>query len=306
MSDMIENRAEARGLTAKVGLEFTNPQVLSTVGLPRTPIGDGSVSEPLVQFGYEKRAEALSKADLFGIKPCCDNWNDFLFMSMGQYILNSPGLSRYVRKRDRICIEDRIIKKADTGIPQGPVPDRQQQKFPPKPLTVPSQPDYDYGYDDAATCHLDSDVVTNRCTGLYAVEVIPSGPSPHTVAWSNNPFNLNLSNFIGPDSGFSATVSVTDANGCVAELEFNLDDLAAPMNVTGDVQSTGGGQVLLTSETSGGYPEYTYAWYVLSEEGWIPLSGQTGSSITVDSGTPHKIVVTDIYECEATLEYMGI
>ena len=109
------------------GLAFNRAQVPTTSGLPRTPRGDGLVSEPIVQYGYHLRAKALAVQDIFGIKPCCDNWNSFLFMSMGQEILNNPKYARYISRRDRICIENKVIKMGDTGAPVVPIapPDRE-------------------------------------------------------------------------------------------------------------------------------------------------------------------------------------
>lgn len=115
---------------------FENPQVPTTQGLPRVAHGDGTVSEPIIQFGYHVRARNLAMADTYGLKPCCDNWNDFMFMSMGQNILNTPKYSRYLTRRERMCIEQRIIKIGDTGVPviEGP----REDPPPPPPACQPS------------------------------------------------------------------------------------------------------------------------------------------------------------------------
>jgi len=98
-------------------LQFPNDQYNNTKGLPTTPRGDGTISEPFVQYGYHLRAASLSRKDLFGLKPCCGNWEDFIFMSIGQKILQNERYSQYLTRRDRICIENRVIKKATTNPP---------------------------------------------------------------------------------------------------------------------------------------------------------------------------------------------
>jgi hypothetical protein len=106
--------------TSRNALKFLNEQYNNTKGLSRNARGNGLTSEPLVQYGYHLRAESLARQDIFGSRPCCGTWEDFLFMSIGQKILQNDRFSRYISRRDRICVENQVIGKADVGIPNKP------------------------------------------------------------------------------------------------------------------------------------------------------------------------------------------
>ena len=116
-------------------LQFPNEQLTNISNVSRQPDGDGQTSEPIVQYGYHVRAGQLAKSDIYGLKPCCGSWEELIFMSLGQKILQNPRFSQYLSEGERICIENRLVKQGDTGTPTK-VPGVDPNLVGPQPLII--------------------------------------------------------------------------------------------------------------------------------------------------------------------------
>jgi hypothetical protein len=125
--------------------------------------------------------------------------------------------------------------------------------------------------------------------GLVSVAVI-GGTNPYIYDWSNPGGNTNTLNNI-PSGTY--TVTVTDANGCIAIHDVNLNDISAPeitdiivTNVTCSSEATGSAEVQFTSST----PTNTIAW----------SDGQTGPiAINLTEGT-YSVTITDENGCNTS------
>ena len=120
-----------------------------------------------------------------------------------------------------------------------------------------------------------SDVTCNSGNdGMIEVEVI-QGTAPYYYSWDNSASTSNIANdlMVGPH-----TVTITDANGCVIDINGVLGQPAA-LNITfltGSTQICPEDDILLEVTGAGGSSPHTFTWY---QDGAVI---GTGNSITVD------------------------
>ncbi len=145
-------------------------------------------------------------------------------------------------------------------------------------------------------------ITDSECTdGNGTATVIPGGGVvPYTYAWShagglNTPSLDNL--LIG-----DYTVSLTDGNGCSAEVSFTIGFVAGPIGLlasanTGTTCGLDNGSLVL--QTEGGTPPFTYAW---SDS--PTASGSTRTDLAAGN---YVVTTTDANGCslEATFNIAG-
>jgi gliding motility-associated-like protein len=115
------------------------------------------------------------------------------------------------------------------------------------------------------------------------------GTLPYNYAWSNGQTNANATGL----SAGTYTITVTDANGCVATASATITQPTAVTVTTGapvNVLCNGGANGSVTATGGGGTPAYNYSW----------SNGQTGSSATGLSAGTYTVTVTDANGCTAT------
>jgi hypothetical protein len=120
--------------------------------------------------------------------------------------------------------------------------------------------------------------------GMVEVSAM-SGTPPYTYMWSNGDTTKKINN-LGPGT---YTVTVTDVNGCSAEIEGEVHE--AP-ELTGDVSATPAGcspaTACATISISGGTPGYDILW----------SNGQTTATICGLNSDTYYVTVTDANGCE--------
>jgi gliding motility-associated-like protein len=129
----------------------------------------------------------------------------------------------------------------------------------------------------------------NGGSNATANTTVSGGTSPYTYAWTGGQTNANAT---GLTAG-SYTVTVTDANGCVATASVTITQpplltvtTGAPVNVL----CNGGTNGSVASAVVGGTGAYTYSW----------TSGQTNANATGLSAGTYTVTVTDANGCTAT------
>lgn len=117
---------------------------------------------------------------------------------------------------------------------------------------------------------------------FLAVEVI-NGTPPYTYQWSNGNTRRNL---FSPDGGLNS-VTVTDANGCTAvgEIELQTD---CRVWVRRDLQeSTEPNTYTLTMTATGENPPFAYRW----------SDGQTDNTIFIPGAGNYRVSISDANGC---------
>ncbi len=108
---------------------------------------------------------------------------------------------------------------------------------------------------------------------------ISGGTSPFTYNWSNGASTQNLS---GVSSGIY-TVTITDANGCIATTNVTVTQpsaaLSSSLSVSQNVSCFGGNNGAITTTVNGGTSPYTFIWNTGSSS--QNLSGLSSGSYTV-------------------------
>jgi hypothetical protein len=118
---------------------------------------------------------------------------------------------------------------------------------------------------------------------------ISGGNGGYSYLWSNGATAQNLIN--GPAGVY--TLSVTDAQNCLASLTMNITQPAgiSLSSVNTNVQCSGGTGGSVDLSVSGGSPLYNYLW----------SNGATTQDMSnLQSGT-YSVTVTDANSCSATL-----
>jgi gliding motility-associated-like protein len=113
------------------------------------------------------------------------------------------------------------------------------------------------------------------------------GTAPYTYTWSNGAI-LNLVVNLCPNT---YTVTVTDANGCVATSTVTIIEPALALTATigeTDVSCNGGSDGTTFVNASGGTPTYTYSWNP---------GGQTAATAIALFPGPYNITITDANGC---------
>ncbi len=111
--------------------------------------------------------------------------------------------------------------------------------------------------------------------------IADGGTTPYTYLWSNGSTNASVSNLI---AGIY-TVTVTDANGCTAQANYEVTQPALlAVNLTGTSASCNGSA---TATVSGGTLPYSYLW----------SNGATTASINNVPPGLYSVTVTDAHNC---------
>ncbi|MFN4256782.1 MAG: SdrD B-like domain-containing protein, partial [Saprospiraceae bacterium] len=126
------------------------------------------------------------------------------------------------------------------------------------------------------------------CTsGGTATVTVTGGTTPYTYLWDNGQTTATATN-LAPGQH---SVTVTDANGCVAVALVNISSPLLPSvlaTATSPATCVTGGTA--TALGSGGTPPYTYLWD----------NGQTTQNATNLSAGTHTVTLTDAGGCTAT------
>jgi hypothetical protein len=135
-------------------------------------------------------------------------------------------------------------------------------------------------------------VVTDAdCSGASTGEVVvtadPLGVTPYTYSWSTGATTATATNLsAGPH-----ILTLTDGNGCHQDFSYTVNEPSAGIvNITDQ-------NYILTANSNGGTPPYTYLWKELSTTN--PLVGAQ-PTYTVSSIGSYYVIVTDANGCEYT------
>jgi hypothetical protein len=123
-----------------------------------------------------------------------------------------------------------------------------------------------------------------------ATAITVGGTGPYSYLWSNGDADSIAA---GVTAG-SYTVTLTDANGCIATSTVTVNE-PSMLNIQASANPTmvcEGSTVQLNATANGGTPAYSFAWLP------IALPGQT-QTITPTSTTTYTVVATDANGCTA-------
>lgn len=128
-----------------------------------------------------------------------------------------------------------------------------------------------------------------------ATATVSGGMAPHQFAWNTTPAQLSAT-----AAGLAAgnwTVTVTDANGCTAQLIASIGEPAAALSATIDGQTDAGCQGASTGSATvnatGGSAPYTYTWNT------VPV--QNGATATGLSAGTWTCTVIDDHGCSTAV-----
>jgi gliding motility-associated-like protein len=131
------------------------------------------------------------------------------------------------------------------------------------------------------------------CSGISsdsAIVVVTGGTSGYSYAWSNGTTNATALNL--PAGNY--TVTVTDANGCIATSNQVTITASTPLltvstNAT-NISCNGASNGIINATVAGGKAGYTYAW----------SNGANTATINNLSAGNYTVIVTDANSCTAT------
>ncbi len=123
------------------------------------------------------------------------------------------------------------------------------------------------------------------CTGYLSVESVTNGEMPYTYEWSNGATTSSIDNLCTGDY----SVTVTDANNCVVDKDFIVDELPqiVPNAEASDESCNGCNNGSATANPTGGNPDYWYEW----------SNGETTQTITGLAPGDYTVTVGDLNEC---------
>jgi len=143
---------------------------------------------------------------------------------------------------------------------------------------------------DQLTASLTSTPATcNGSTDGTALLNVAGGTSPYTYLWSNGATTLSLNGV----TGGTYSVTVTDANNCIASTSVSIQQPAAIIvNVSGVSTICIGQSTLISASAQGGNGGFQYLWN----------NGVTGSSQSVNpvATISYTVTVTDSLGCQAS------
>lgn len=134
-----------------------------------------------------------------------------------------------------------------------------------------------------------TDVSCNGGGNGEVTAVATLGVSPYSFMWNTNQGNATATGL----SAGSYTVTITDANGCQASDDIDIDE-PAPISGSLSIVSANCGvpDGAATINASGGTAPYTYEWST--------NPSQTGSSINNVYAGIYEVTITDANSCTAT------
>jgi len=120
---------------------------------------------------------------------------------------------------------------------------------------------------------------------------LDGGTAPYSVEWNTGDSALDLFDL----GAGSYSAEITDANGCVINASFDIDQpealsLDAPIT---DVTESGAEDGSITANVSGGTMPYTYTW----------SNGESTAEINGLSGGSYMLVVEDANGCQISANY---
>ena len=121
--------------------------------------------------------------------------------------------------------------------------------------------------------------------------VAAGGTAPYSYSWSTG--SSSSATLSGVTAG-NYTATVTDANGCTAEVTISIPDAPGPvvaLNTITDVTCNSGSDGSIDVSVAGGATPYTYAW---------TGGGSTALYSGLTAGT-YTVTVTDNFGCTSTL-----
>ncbi|RDI11238.1 T9SS type A sorting domain-containing protein [Flavobacterium sp. AG291] len=145
-----------------------------------------------------------------------------------------------------------------------------------------------------ATAGAQTNVSCNSGANGSATVSVSGGTPGYTYSWA--PSGGTAATATGLSAG-TYTVTVTDANGCIATRSFNITQptlLNATAGTQTNVSCNGGANGSATVAVSGGTPGYTYSW--------APSGGTAATATGLSAGT-YTVTVTDANGCMATKSF---
>lgn len=145
-------------------------------------------------------------------------------------------------------------------------------------------------------CDLEvTDVVVNDASCNQANGSATANPAggvpPYAYEWNTNP-TQNTATAVGLAAG-TYTVTVTDAQGCTAEIDVSIDDVFVSINVqmnTENISCAGDNDGAINLTVFGGTEPYSYEW----------SNGQVGPNVQNLSAGTYTVTVTDANNCSTT------
>ncbi len=129
------------------------------------------------------------------------------------------------------------------------------------------------------TVYASQGVCENNCNGTISVSA-SNGTSPYYFGWSNSATTQTINNLCAGDY----SVTVTDANGCTAENNYDIESLPVPnVAITGNVYFCSNDYTTL--DAGAGFS--TYLWN----------TGATSQTINVSSSGTYSVTVTNNNNC---------
>ncbi|MEZ4938742.1 MAG: gliding motility-associated C-terminal domain-containing protein [Crocinitomicaceae bacterium] len=140
----------------------------------------------------------------------------------------------------------------------------------------------------------------NACDGTATVTV-SGGNGPFTFNWLPNPGSGQGTNSVSGLCDGIYNIQITDANGCGTGTTVTINEpTELTTSITGTTNVSGSGLTdgSVSSITSGGTPNYSYAWFVNTPP--LTAIGQTGVNATNLGAGEYCIVATDNNGCVDT------
>ena len=131
-----------------------------------------------------------------------------------------------------------------------------------------------------------------NCTGnsIGSIDLtVTGGTAPFTYMWNNGSSQQDITNL----SANTYTVTVTDANGCTAQLNHTITQPAGALNVNSSVTNIlcfGGSNGSINITATAGTPPYSYQW----------SNGSTNEDLSNLSAGDYTVTVTDNNGCSLT------
>lgn len=144
----------------------------------------------------------------------------------------------------------------------------------------------------AAAVSLSATSTDINCTGnsIGSIDLtVTGGTTPYSYLWSNGSNQQDVTNL----TANTYSVTVTDANGCTAQLSRTITQPAGALNVSSTVTNIlcfGGNNGSINVTPNAGTPPYSYSW----------SNGNTAEDLMNLSAGTYTVTVTDANGCSLT------